>query len=489
MIQIIELKKGLQLNDYAEFAHLSAAVRELRLEAQMLLPKLNGRTVWMVNSTAAGGGVAEMLPRVVGIFRDLGVQTNWIVMGVDDPKFFNLTKRLHNLIHDFGRPGFSDQDRKLYNRTSKKVAAELEGHVKPEDLLVIHDPQPLGAGAELKKRTGVRAIWRCHIGLDHRTEAPRSAWDFLKPHAEVYDHAIFSAPEYIPRYFLGRASILYPAIDPLSHKNRELSVYKLAGILCNAGLMKSHYPVVTPSWKHRAMRLQPDGTFIPASEGLEIGLMFRPVITQISRWDRLKGWEALLKAFIALKKQARKRKGRDARHQRLLKAALLVLAGPDPSEIQDDPEGKEVLKDLCDFYKNIKREEQESVALLTLPMAARKENHLMVNTLQRCSTIVVQNSLQEGFGLTVTEAMWKRIPVLGTSACGLRKQIRDGIDGRLTQNPLDPDEIAENMDNMLAEAALRDMWGRNAQRRVYDRFLVFSQVQEWLVRLADLAGR
>jgi trehalose synthase len=112
----------------------------------------------------------------------------------------------------------------------------------------------------------------------------------------------------------------------------------------------------------------------------------------------------------------------------------------------------------------------------------------MVNVIQRCSTVVVQNSLQEGFGLTATEAMWKKVPMLGSSACGLRLQIRDGIDGRLTGNPRDPDEIAETLDDMLANPVQRELYGRNAQRRVYDRFLVFTQVESWLRRLADVAA-
>jgi len=487
MIQKVSLKDGLHLEDYAGLAFLASAVQDLRAAARLLAPKLKGRTVWMVNSTAQGGGVAEMMPRLVGMLRDVGVDCEWLVMGPRDPAFFTLTKRIHNLIHDFGRPGFSAREKALYRSASREAAAELAKLVGPEDILVVHDPQPLGAGAELKRRTGIRSIWRCHIGLDRRSRATDAAWEFLRPHAQAYDHAVFSAAEYIPSYLVGRASVIHPAIDPLSHKNRELSAHKLVGILCNSGMMKNLHPVLTPDWDHRVLRLHRNGRFLPAHEEDGVGLMYRPVITQVSRWDELKGWMPLLEGFLRLKQRYRRKKGPSNRRRHRIEIARLVLAGPDPSAIQDDPEGQKVLAALCRAFRRLKPEDQASVALLSLPMASGKQNHLMVNVIQRCSTVVVQNSLQEGFGLTATEAMWKRVPVLGSSACGLRLQIRDRIDGRLTGNPQDPDEIAETLDDMLANPVQRDLYGRNAQRRVYDRFLVFTQVENWLRRLADTA--
>jgi trehalose synthase len=488
MIELIAVTDGLHLEDYGGLAYLAAVVQDLRLEARTLVPKLNGRRVWMVNSTAAGGGVAEMMPRLVAIMNDLGVKVEWLVMGSDDPAFFALTKRIHNMIHDLGRPGFSAEEKKAYEASSRKAAAALARRVGPEDILVIHDPQPLAAGAEVKRRTGARAIWRCHIGLDRRTPVTDAAWEFLQEHARVYDHAVFSAAEYIPPFLVGRSSVIHPAIDPLSHKNRDLSAHKLVGILCNAGLMKRYHPVLTPDWERPVLRLSPDGRFLPALEGDGVGLMFRPTVTQVSRWDQLKGWMPLLEGFLRLKRGGR-RKGVSARHRQRIAVARLVLAGPDPAAIQDDPEGREVLDGLCKAFLRLKPAEQESVVLLSLPMASRKQNHLMVNVIQRCSTVVVQNSLQEGFGLTATEAMWKRVPLLGTSACGLRLQIRDRVDGLLTADPTDPREIAEKLDDLLGHPVQRELYGRNAQRRVYDRFLVFSQVQEWLRRLAEVAGR
>ena len=187
---------------------------------------------------------------------------------------------------------------------------------------------------------------------------------------------------------------------------------------------------------------------------------------------------------------------REARCQALLKYSFhyrrsnsvqLILAGPEPAAVQDDPEGKDALDEICRFYMRLAPEDQQHIVLLTLPMSSRTQNHLIVNAIQRCSSLVVQNSLQEGFGLTATEAMWKKIPVLGTLCCGLRQQIRDNIEGRLSGNPMDPKEIAENLDGMLSSAAKLEKWGRRAQHRVYKEYLIFSQIQKWLQCLNEVA--
>ena len=162
-----------------------------------------------------------------------------------------------------------------------------------------------------------------------------------------------------------------------------------------------------------------------------------------------------------------------------------MLAGPDPDSVQDDPEAGEVLEDLRTAYRELEPELQRDVVILALPMVSRRQNALMVNALQRSSTIVVQNSLREGFGLTATEAMWKGTAVLGSRACGLRQQIRDGLDGRLVSNPEDPAELAEVLSEMLASPRDRDRWAQEAQLRVHDEFLIFVQLRRWLAVLAE----
>ena len=484
MIETVAVDEMLTLDDYQAQIHLSEAVRSLRTEARALVPQLEGRTVWMVNSTARGGGVAEMMPRMITIFRELGVDVNWAVIGSDRPDFFTLTKRLHNLIHGSGDPGLGAAEREVYAAVSRENADALRPLLRPGDLLVVHDPQPLGSGAILRRELDVRSVFRCHIGLDTATAQTRAAWEFLKPHADVYDHAVFTAPEYIPDFLAGRAGIIRPAIDPLGHKNRDLLAPRLVGILCNARLVAEQHPVVPAAYGECATRLAPDGSFVPADEGGGVGLLFRPIVTQISRWDRLKGFKPLLDGFIRLKQQAGSAAA-GSRHRRRLELVRLVLAGPDPAAVADDPEAQEVLQELTAAYVALPPALQADIALISLPMAVRKENELIVNALQRCSAVVMQNSLQEGFGLTVTEAMWKRAAVLGSRACGIRQQIRDGVDGRLVQHPEDPEEIAARLDALLEDAGGRIRLGQSAQRRVSDEFLVFTQVRNWLATLAE----
>ncbi|CDN57834.1 Trehalose synthase (ADP-glucose) (plasmid) [Neorhizobium galegae bv. officinalis bv. officinalis str. HAMBI 1141] len=489
MTHLVEPQHHVSLDDYEGVAYLSTMVRELRHEAKSLLPTLKGHRVWMVNSTHHGGGVAELLPPLLALLRELCVDANWLVMDTDDPGFFRLTKRLHNLIHGHDDPNLGQAERDLYGRVSRDTAEAIARHVSPGDVLVVHDPQPLGAGAILRKKMDITAIWRCHIGLDRETPETQAAWAFLEEAASAYDHAVFTAPEYIPRCLAGRSAIIHPAIDPLSHKNRDLSVHKLVGILANGGLIRAPGPMLTPPFPDPARRLQRDGTWAPATEHEDIGLLHRPIVTQISRWDRLKGFLPLMEGFVALKRELGSRTGLDERHRRSLQLARLVLAGPDPGSIEDDPEGKEVLAELRNAYAGLTPEFQADVAIIVLPMNSKKHNALLVNALQRCSDIVVQNSLQEGFGLTATEAMWKHAAVIGSQAAGLRQQIRPGLDGYLLANPEDPREITAALDDLLRDQWKREVLGQRAQQRVHDNFLIFTQVRHWLVLIArSLAG-
>jgi trehalose synthase len=487
LARIIEVDEPLGLWDYADLAFLAPAVQELRTEASTLVPALRGRKLWMVNSTPQGGGVAEMLPMMVSMLRELGVETDWAVIETDRQPFFELTKRIHNMIHGVGGRELSSEDRELFESVGRENAEKLRAHVRPNDILVIHDPQPVVVGSILKREIGLPTIWCCHIGLPERLPATRAVWQFLEPYIASYDNAIFSAPDYIPSFLAGAASVIHPAIDPLSQKNRDLHTHGLAGILCNSALAPEHSPVLTPAFDLPAMRLMPDGSWAPPSRSDDIGMQSRPIVAQISRWDRLKGFAPLLDGFAQLKRRPQPQAGE--LHRRRLAILRLVLAGPDPASVADDPEGLEVLEELRAKYLALEPGLQSDVVLLTLPMRSRKQNALMVNAIQRCASFVVQNSLQEGFGLTATEAMWKRTPVVGTQACGLRQQIRDGLDGRLVSDPTQPDAIAKVLDEMLVDRGARERMGRNGQRRVYEKFLIFTQLRHWLRTLAETASR
>jgi trehalose synthase len=304
------------------------------------------------------------------------------------------------------------------------------------------------------------------------------------------DRSVFSAPEYIPGYLTGRASVIHPAIDPLTPKNRHIGLHHTIEILACAGLADAPGPLVREPLEHRAERLQRDGSWRLATSPEDLGLLTRPIVTQVSRWDRLKGFLPLMHGFATLKRRFRAGELElcASPHARRLELARLVLAGPDPGSIADDPEGGEVLDSLVRAYVELDAELQDDIALITLPMHSPHENALMVNALHRVSTIVAQNSLREGFGLTITEAMWKRVPVFTNSqACGPRHQVRDHLDGRLIDDPEDVDEIAVMLAAMLCDPASLEQWARNAQHRAHERFLIFTQLQNWLERLAELA--
>jgi trehalose synthase len=255
MAKVVEITEGMKLEDYAAIAHLTGAVRRLEEEGASAVRALRGRTVWMMNSTAQGGGVAEMLPTMICLLRELGVDVRWVVMETSEPAFFSLTKRIHNLIHGAGEPELTAADQEVYQAVSRANADALRTMVRPDDVLVIHDPQPMGTGAMLKAELGLPTVWRCHIGLDERNAATQAAWDFLQPFSGAYDRAVFTAPEYVPDYLADRTTIIHPAVSPLTHKNRDLSPTKMVGILCNGGLSTAYHPVLTPAFPEYAQRL------------------------------------------------------------------------------------------------------------------------------------------------------------------------------------------------------------------------------------------
>jgi trehalose synthase len=477
----VDVGPGSTLEDYAAVANLAAAAGELKAEAASLVPRLSGRTIWNVNSTATGGGVAEILRPAVRLLRNLGIGTEWVVIGSSDPAFFDLTKRLHNLIHGSGDPRLGPADREIFERAGRENAARLQPLLRPGDVLIVHDPQPLPLAGFLRPAVPLVTVWRCHIGLDESNACTRAAWDFLAPYLEPYDRAVFSAPEYIPERLAGRATVIAPGIDPLAPKNRDLSLHETVGILCRGALISCPGPTVGGPYEALARRALPDGKFAPVNAGENIGLLSRPILTQISRWDRLKGFLPLMRAFAALKQSVHATDGSmDPLQRRRLDLVRLVLAGPEPAGVSDDPEAAGVLDELQAAYVGLHPAVQDDIALIVLPMHSGEENALMVNALQRASTIVVQNSLREGFGLTIAEAMWKRIPVLSNSrACGPRQQVRDGVDGRLIRNPEDEAELRRTIYEMLAAPDDRRRMGRAAQRRVHDGFLVLAQLRKW----------
>lgn len=479
-MQKIKVKPGAKIDDYKAYGSLYSSVLDFIEKAEQPIASLNGSTIWMINSTAIGGGVAEMLPSQMRILRELGVAVEWLVIEASDPKFFDLTKRIHNAIHGSGDGVFTETDREIFEATNTANLADALELIKDGDIVVVHDPQPMPLAAMIKKQKDVAIIWRCHIGLEADTPVTDAVWDFLSSYTNDYDHFVFSLPSYIPKPLKDKTSIIPPAIDPLSHKNRALQLHKNIGILYQSGILDDHKAILYHRYNHLVRRVMPDGSFGSPNQNNSLHLIYRTFVTEISRWDRLKGFKELMQAFIKMKKDNREHGDRESLEYKRIKMTLLVLAGPDPAFVSDDPEGDAVLKALTEQYQSVDPEMQNDIAILLMPLDNPKENALIVNALQRSSTIIVQNSIQEGFGLTATEAMWKRKPVLVSGAAGLKFQVEHNKNGKINEDPTDIDRLAETLADMLNHPKERDKWGFNGQLRVIQHFTLFSQLISWL---------
>lgn len=415
---------------------------------------LAGRVVWHVNSTAAGGGVAELLHSLLAYARGAGADVRWMVAG-GEPEFFRITKGLHNRLHGAG--GLSDPiaeaDADAYRRVCHANAEALAEVVRPGDVVYLHDPQTAGMTARIKE-AGAIVIWRCHIGADAADAAVRSAWDLLRPEIEPADTWVFSRPSYAwegldPE----RVAIIMPSIDAFSPKNEELAPEVVAAILDRIG--------VCPDGGSPAVFCRQDGT-IGRVDRRAVIVQDQPVpaaaptLTQVSRWDRLKDPVGVLQGFVA--------------HVEVQDARLL-LVGPDAEGVADDPEGVEVYRDVVAAREALDEEVRRRVHLVSLPMDDIEENAAMVNAIQRHSNVIAQKSLAEGFGLTATEAMWKGKPVIAGAVGGLQDQIVDGVTGTLIPDPADIAAFGSAANELLGDPARAGRLGEAGRERVREKFL------------------
>jgi trehalose synthase len=395
------------LDDYAELLG-AGEIEELRALAK----PLRGRSIQMVNSTAVGGGVAEILMRLVPLAEELDLKIKWEVMsGGED--FFEVTKSFHNALH--GAPYHaSPRDFKIFQAYSERNRATLP---LDAEFVVIHDPQP-AALIEARRPGANHWVWRCHIDLSH---PHRGVWDFLETYVSRYDGAMFSSPEFsrqlpIPQY------LFYPAIDPLSEKNCELDPEFTAQILA---------------------RYQLDSQ--------------RPILTQISRFDRLKDPVGVIRAYRIVKRYF---------------DCQLVLAGGSAS---DDPEGAMVLKEVLREANN-----DPDIRVIELPAWAPLE----VNALQRASTIVIQKSLREGFGLTVSEALWKKKPVVASAVGGIPIQIIHKHTGMLAHSV---EGTAYQIRFLLSHPEIAARLGEHGHEHVKENFLITQKLKRYLTLFLTLA--
>jgi trehalose synthase len=442
-------------------ARLLDAERAERLESVAVLARriLDGRVVWNVNATASGGGVAEMLTTMLAYSRGADVDARWLVLE-GNPRFFRITKRLHNFLH--GAPGdggpLGDAERDEYDSVLAGNLANMRSRVRAGDIVLLHDPQTAGM-AEGLRAAGAHVVWRCHIGRDTPTELTDLGWDFLEPYVSRADATIFSREAYGPGWLDRRRSwIIPPSLDPFSTKNVELPGADVDATLRHAGLVARPGEQGSLAFNRRdgsTGSVRAHGSLIVAGDIVPGDAR---VVVQVSRWDRLKDMAGVLTAFASSL-------------SRLPSDAHLMLVGPDVLGVSDDPEGAEVLFECVDLWKALPIQARKRVHLVSLPMDDVDENAHLVNALQRHATVVVQKSLVEGFGLTVTEPMWKKRPVVASAVGGIQDQIVDGESGLILSDPADLDGCADLIATVLDDDKLAQRLGRAAGRRVRDQYL------------------
>jgi trehalose synthase len=436
----------------------SERANTLQSAAVEISAALSGRALISVNSTAKGGGVAEMLHWMLAYVRGAGVDVNWYVIE-GTPEFFTMTKRLHNMLHghEGDGKGLTRHDHEVFEEVTSANASDLRALVSRGDIVLLHDPQTAGLVAEMK-RAGATVIWRCHVGTERSSELSSKAWDFLRPYLEEVDAFVFSRRELAPDWLdQKRLFIVPPSIDPFSTKNRVMSEQTARAILAHTGVLHDDSKEAMPEF------VQADGSLSRVNRMADIvrtGPAPGPgakLAVQVSRWDRLKDMQGVMGTF------ASKIDGEKDSH--------LVLAGPVVTGVADDPEGGEVLTECIEAWRELPHFERSRIQLICIPMTDIDENAAVVNALQTHASLVIQKSLEEGFGLTVTEAMWKGKPVVASAVGGIQDQIVHGESGLLVQDPRDANEFSSAVQSILDDESLATRLGRNAKARVIEQFL------------------
>ncbi len=385
--------------------------RQLVEELRLLAQRVGSRRIRHVNSTAVGGGVAEILTRMVPLLQEMGLDTRWDVIKGGEA-FFQVTKKIHNALH--GQPlTLSRQEIQIFLETNAENSRtlSLEG-----EIVFIHDPQPIALVAK-KPRQGSRWIWRCHVDV---SDPQPAVWRFLRTYVARYDAAIFSSPQFVARLPI-RQFLIAPSIDPLAKKNEELSPETVASVLHRLGIPRD-----------------------------------LPLVTQISRFDLLKDPVGVIEAFRLVRKSV---------------ACRLVLAGGGAT---DDPEGAQVLADV-----RTKAAGDSMIHVLELPPGSDLE----INALQRASTVIIQKSLREGFGLTVSEALWKGKPVVASAVGGIPLQIAHRYNGMLCHSI---DGAAFCLKQLLNNPAYAKRLGENGREHVRHNFLLTRHLKEYLLLMIAL---
>jgi trehalose synthase len=449
-------------------------VAALARRAEALRDRLGTRAVWNINSTKAGGGVAEMLQSTLRYARGLDIPARWSVIE-GPPEFFRITKRVHNALHGSSGDGseLGPEQHALFERVMRENEVGLDALVRADDIVICHDPQTAGLVPHLHKR-GARVIWRCHIGLDRFEPEVVRGWEFLRPYLECARFAVFSRGDYAPPWLAARRTIvLAPNIDPFSAKNQQLSPAAIQAILVQVGLVDG------PAGPAPSVFTRDDGSVGRVDREADVVRLGRPpaasdpLVVQVSRWDVMKDPIGVLSGFARASEE-------------LPPATQLVLAGPALATVADDPESAEVFADLERAWRELPHALRRKVHLALLPMQDAEENAAIVNALQRHAAVIVQKSLHEGFGLTVTEALWKRRPVIASAVGGIADQITDGVDGLLVHDPSDLDEFAAALRRILGDPALAERLAAAGQQRACDEYLTISALEHWAALIEQI---
>lgn len=459
-------------------AQLLSPARGQRLlsYAQQAREQLGPRTVWNINATSKGGGVAEMLQFMLAYGRGAHVDTRWLVLD-GDHEFFSITKRLHNFLH--GSPGdggaLGQVERDHFARVLAFNLPMAQQVVKPGDIVILHDPQTAGL-VEGLRALGAHVVWRCHIGRDVPDALTEIGWEFLRGFVEPADGFIFSRRAYVPSWVPeDKLVVIAPSIDPFSAKNLILSPERVRSTLAQAGLVEGTAVPTELGFTRRggdSGRVRPHRDLIHGDGAVPADAR---LVVQVSRWDRLKDMPGVLEGFVD-------------RLGSLPADTHLALVGPATDGVSDDPEGAAVLDECVSLWDRLPPEGQQRVHLVTLPMDDVDENAHLVNAIQTHATVIVQKSIVEGFGLTVTEAMWKARPVIASAVGGIRDQIDDGVHGLLIEDPHDLEAYGRALELVLTDDALAAKLGQAARERVQDQFLGDRHLIQYAELFARLLG-
>ncbi len=410
----------------------------------VIRPGVERRRLVHVNATATGGGVAELLHNLVRGQRSGGTNAGWAVIG-GDARFFAVTKFLHHLLHGMAEPGLLQPDLlRTYREVLSAQTPWFTERIGRGDVVVLHDPQTLGLAPALRA-AGARVVWHCHVGADVPPErGPGPVWRAFTPELEAVDALITTLPEFappgVPRE---KRFVSAPAIDPDAPKNAFLSASEVTEALDAAGLTAEREPSGVTVVQQRP---------VPRDAR---------VVLQVSRWDPLKDMPGVVRCAAALPPDAH-----------------LVLAGTDPTEIPDDPEGVAVLAEVRSTLAGLSPADRARVHLVSISNRVPERNALLVNALQRRADVVLQKSLEEGFGLTVTEAMVKGRAVVAAAVGGLRRQVADGRNGLLV-DPTDLPGVRSAVNRLLDDPGLRRRLGEQARQDALRRYTMPRLVADY----------